>query len=206
MRMVGARGDEVIAVGYGVSNAFSLDGPRHDDQGRPYFLCVGNNKAHKNLERSVKAFAMAFAGTGYRMIFTGAASDALQAVITRCEVGAQISFVGAVSDKQLASLYRGALALVFVSLYEGFGLPIIECMACGAPVLTSTTTAMPEAAGDAAMLVDPYDLDAISDGMRRLADDAALRASLSARGLSRAAIFSWDKIGAKVRDLLTACA
>jgi glycosyltransferase involved in cell wall biosynthesis len=120
-------------------------------------------------------------------------------------MGEQMAFVGSVSDEQLARLYRGAVGLVFVSFYEGFGLPIIEAMACGAPVLTSTVTATPEVAGDAAILVDPYDVEAIAHEMKRLADDSSLRRELRERGLERALLFSWEKTADKVRAALAAC-
>ncbi|HEU5423386.1 MAG TPA: glycosyltransferase family 1 protein, partial [Nitrolancea sp.] len=87
----------------------------------------------------------------------------------------------------------GAEALVFPSLYEGFGLPAIEAMACGTPVLTSNTSSMPEVAGDAALLVDPLDTAAIAAGIERIATDQALRAMLRERGLAHAATFTWRR-------------
>ncbi len=200
----GARSEEVMAVGYGVSDSFVLQGPRYDNS-RPYFLCVGNHKSHKNLVRAIQAFAWRFSRSEFMILFTGTASSQLKDEIGRLGIADQTKFLGYVSDAELACLYRGAVALVFVSLYEGFGLPIIECMACGTPVLTANTTATPEAAGDAAILVDPYDVEAIADGMHRLADDSMLTDYLRVKGLARATGFSWDRIGNKVRDVLSAC-
>jgi len=93
----------------------------------------------------------------------------------------------------LACLYSGCLALVFPSLYEGFGIPVLEAMACGAPVITSNTTALPEAAGDAALLVDPEDTAAIAAAMRRVLDAPDLRAALRARGFAHARQFTWAR-------------
>ena len=92
----------------------------------------------------------------------------------------------------LPALYAGARALVFPSLDEGFGLPVVEAFACGTPVLASTAGALPETAGGAALLVDPEDVDAIADGVRRLLEDGALRADLAARGRARAASLTWE--------------
>jgi glycosyltransferase involved in cell wall biosynthesis len=94
---------------------------------------------------------------------------------------------------------------VLVSLYEGFGLPIVEAMACGAPVLTSTTASMPEVAGDAALFADPTEVDDIAASLRTLASNDALRADLRLRGLQRAATYQWSATARKVRDALVRC-
>ena len=100
--------------------------------------------------------------------------------------------IGHVPDADMPALYSGAVASVFPSLYEGFGLPPLESMACGAPVVASGVTAIPEVVGDAALLVDPYDVGAIASGLSRLLKDPALHALLRQRGLARAREFSWD--------------
>ena len=202
----GANTDRVVAVGYGVSEAFVAEGPRHTEAARPYFLCVGNQKVHKNLLRTAQAFASAYRGTDHMLLFSGSQSEAMKREIHRLDVAGQVKFFGGITDARLAELYRGATGLVFVSLYEGFGLPIIESMACGTPVLTSTATATPEVAGGAAILVDPLDVEAIADGMRRLADDENLRGSLRELGFRRARVYSWERTGTKVAEALLACA
>ena len=105
-------------------------------------------------------------------------------------------------ESKLPSLYRGAEALVFTSLYEGFGLPLIEAMACGTPVLTSNVTAMPEVAADAALLVDPTAVDEIACAMGRIVHDTSLRVRLRENGLSRASQFPWSRTAAKVMEVL----
>jgi len=90
-------------------------------------------------------------------------------------------------------LYSGALAFVYPSLYEGFGLPPLEAMACGTPVLTSNVTSLPEVVGDAGLLVDPYNVEAIAHGIRRLVEDSALREELKRKGLERAKQFTWER-------------
>jgi glycosyltransferase involved in cell wall biosynthesis len=104
--------------------------------------------------------------------------------------------------EHLPALYSGAIALVYVSLYEGFGLPTLEAMACGTPVLTSNVTSLPEVVGDAALIVDPYDVDAIVEGIKRLIGDDNLRKELSQKGLARAKLFSWDRTAELVWSIL----
>jgi glycosyltransferase involved in cell wall biosynthesis len=103
-------------------------------------------------------------------------------------------------------LYRGARALVFASLYEGFGLPVLEAMACGTPVVTSNTTSLPEVAGDAALLVDPTSVDQLAAAIKRIVDDAPLSQSLREKGLRRAAQFPWSTAATAVQNLLTGLA
>jgi glycosyltransferase involved in cell wall biosynthesis len=104
-----------------------------------------------------------------------------------------VRFFGFVPEHTLAALYRLASVFAFPSLYEGFGLPPLEAMACGTPVLTSSISSLPEVVGDAALLVDPYSVEDIAAGLRRLLDDEALRADLVTRGRARAGDFSWER-------------
>jgi glycosyltransferase involved in cell wall biosynthesis len=103
----------------------------------------------------------------------------------------QVKFCGFVEDVDLPALLSGAMLFVLPSLYEGFGLPVLEAMACGTPVLTSNRSSLPEVAGEAALLVDPENPEAIADGMRRMLDDGSYRAELGRRGLARARAFRW---------------
>ncbi len=114
----------------------------------------------------------------------------------------EVRTLGYVRDELLPSLYRQALALVYPSFYEGFGLPPVEAMAAGCPVLASNVTAMPEVCGDAALYCDPLDVDSIRDGMLRLAEDTALREELARRGPQRASLYSWEKAGAELLAVL----
>jgi len=114
----------------------------------------------------------------------------------------RVRFLAYVPYEQLGDLYRGALALVYPSLWEGFGLPVLEAMACGTPVLTSVGSGTGEVAGDAALLVNPTDTGAIAEALEALAGQPQLRADLVRRGLGRAAGFSWQRTGAATRELL----
>lgn len=115
----------------------------------------------------------------------------------------RVNFIGFISESDLPSLYRGSLGLVFPSLYEGFGLPVVEAMACGVPVLTSTISSLPEVAGNAAILVDPVSVDAITDGITKLVNDSELREHLVQKGLLRAKRFSWQNVVNEIEIVLT---
>jgi glycosyltransferase involved in cell wall biosynthesis len=109
------------------------------------------------------------------------------------ELGDRVHLAGYVEGEDLAALYSLATVFAYPSLWEGFGLPVLEAMACGTPVLTSDISSLPEVAGAAALLVPPTDVEAIADGLLRLLEDAALRADLGERGQRQAANFSWER-------------
>ena len=113
-------------------------------------------------------------------------------LVSRLNLANDVIFTGYVDDEDVAVLMRGALSFVFPSLYEGFGMPVLEAMACGTPVLTSNTSSLPEVAGDAAILVDPFSVREISEGLAKLYNDGRLRAELSKKGRERAKLFSWE--------------
>ena len=162
----------------------------------PFLLYVGNIKPHKNIERMIEAFGRARTDgpPGLKLVIIGdevSKYPSLRQMVHRHKLDKHVRFLGFQPQETLASFYRLAGAFVFPSLYEGFGLPPLEAMACGTPVITSNVSSMPEVAGDAALLVDPYDVDALARGLVRISTDAALRETLVARGLTRARQFSW---------------
>ena len=158
----------------------------------PFILYAGNIKPHKNLERLIEAFHLLRRGassTSVKLLIIGdeiAKYAALRRAVHRHKLHKYVRFFGFVPDRTLAILYRLAGVFVFPSLYEGFGLPPLEAMASGTPVITSNVSSLPEVVGDAALLVDPLQPEAIADAMRRVLTDAALRDDLKARGLARA--------------------
>jgi glycosyltransferase involved in cell wall biosynthesis len=163
---------------------------------RPYLLHVGASTYHKNTARIVQAFDLFSheSGVDHALYIAGqwipkalAELDTSYAVLVQA---GRLRVVGFVPD-DLPALYGGAEALVYPSLIEGFGLPVLEAMRCGTPVLTSSTSSLPEVGGDAALYVDPYDVDAIAAALCKLASQPSLRADLSARGLQRAELFTW---------------
>ncbi len=164
-----------------------------------YLLYVGTLQPRKNLARVIEAFARAAAApafSGIQLVLAGKKGwlyDDLFAQVERSGLAGRVLFPGYIEDVDLPALLSGALAFVFPSLYEGFGIPVLEAGACGVPVITSNTSSLPEVAGDAALLVDPHDVDAIAEAMNRLVTDAALRAALSRRGQANVQRFSWEK-------------
>ncbi|NTV12468.1 MAG: glycosyltransferase family 4 protein [Desulfobulbaceae bacterium] len=192
----------VINVGNGVEPHFNPNAAPFEP-GHPYLLCVGNRKVHKNETRMIEAFTRAEINPAIRLLFTGTASQQLTEIIKKFVVKNRVSFLGNVPEENMPGLYRGALALLFPSLYEGFGLPVIEAMACGTPVLTANTTALPEAAGDAALLINPLSVEEIAEGIEQLCRDQKLREVLRRRGLARAALFNWDQVKERVEFVLS---
>lgn len=162
----------------------------------PFALYVGNIKPHKNIDRLIDAFGRVRASgiDDLRLIIIGdelSKYPALRQGVHRHRLDKHVRFFGFQPIDTLSVFYRLAQVFVFPSLYEGFGLPPLEAMACGTPVVTSNVSSLPEVCGDAAVLVDPTDPQAIADGLIRAATDETLRAHLVARGLARARRFSW---------------
>lgn len=162
----------------------------------PYFLYVGALHPRKNIRRSIEAFKKVHKlHPQARLVIVGppswGAHQELQSVLRSSGAESGIVFTDFLSDKELDAFYQGAHGLVFPSLYEGFGLPVLEAMSHGTPVITSKVSALPEVAGEAALLVDPTSVEDIYQGMIRLLEDSALRAELSRKGLARCADYSW---------------
>jgi glycosyltransferase involved in cell wall biosynthesis len=175
-----------------------------------YLLYLGTLQPRKNLTRLVEAFACLQAPTAnLQLVLAGKKGwlyDDLFARVASLGLGGRVVFPGYIADGDKAALISGAAALVYPSLYEGFGLPVLEAMACGTPVLTSNGSSLPEVAGDAALLVDPLDVEAIAAGMSRLMEDADLRCSLVARGYVQASKFSWARAAQQVLEVLESVA
>ncbi|TKA90184.1 glycosyltransferase family 4 protein [Halopseudomonas bauzanensis] len=194
--------ERVTVVGNGVSDIFHAEvSPMQP--GYAYFFCCSNRKGHKNEKRLIEAFKLSGLHRDCKLVFTGKANNALQQLISREGLQQQVLFTGHLCETELASWYRGAIATVFPSLYEGFGLPVAESMACGTPVITSELTSMPEVGGNAALYIDPHDSDSISLAMIAVAENAELSSRLCNRGLTQSRNFTWDRTASLVRDVLT---
>jgi glycosyltransferase involved in cell wall biosynthesis len=191
----------IINVSNGVDKAFSAEGDKHE-LGAPYLFYPGNRKPHKNEPRALRAFARAHARDETKLLFLGEPSVDLLRSARELSIEQRIAFLGRVTDEQLASVYRGAQAVLFPSLFEGFGLPVIEGMACGTPVITSTACALPEVAGDAALLVDPSSEDAIADALVQLKQSDTLAQQLRERGLKNVRRFSWETTANTLREAM----
>jgi glycosyltransferase involved in cell wall biosynthesis len=207
--------EKIDVIYNGIDERFSAL-PAEDDVGRvreryqlddPFILYAGNIKPHKNLERTIEAFHLLRRSGEFdqvKLVIIGdeiAKYAGLRHAVHRHKLHKYVRFFGFVPDQTLAILYRLAAVFVFPSLYEGFGLPPLEAMASGTPVITSNVSSLPEVVGDAAMLVDPLQPEAIADAMRRVLTDSTLRADLRARGLARARQFSWERSIRRVRQI-----
>ena len=172
-----------------------------------FVMYAGNVKPHKNLERLVDAFMLLRRQRQYddlKLLITGSEVSrwqTLRRAVHRYNLHKHVRFLGFQTEETLAALYRMASVFVFPSLYEGFGLPPLEAMASGTPVVVSNVSSLPEVVGDAGVLVDPHDAGSIAKGIGRVLDDSAFRAELVARGLTRARAFSWQESARRVRDI-----
>jgi glycosyltransferase involved in cell wall biosynthesis len=182
-----------------------------------YLLFIGTLQPRKNLIRLVQAFSnlqspisnLQSQISNLQLVLAGSQGwlyDEILAEVKRLGLESRVSFPGRVADEDKAALLSGAMALVHPSLYEGFGFPVVEAMQCGTPVICSGTSSLPEVAGDAALLVDPLDVDALAQAMARLVGDADLRRALVERGYIQAQKFSWASCATTVLSVLEAAA
>lgn len=196
---------------------------RRYDLPERFVLYLGSNKPHKNLVRLVQAWRMANSElriTNEKLVVAGAwdprypeakeLADSFNMTSidkdrypqsTILNLQSSIVWLGRVPEADLPALYSAAAAFVFPSLYEGFGLPVLEAMACGAPVICSAVSSLPETAGDAALLVDPTDVDALAAALARVLVEPGLAADLRARGFAQAARFTWERTAAETLSM-----
>jgi len=189
--------EKVISVYNAVSKGYTCEGARFDP-GYQYLLYVGNKRNHKNLKRLLFAFSEADLSDDIKLVFTGSETKELRVLADKLKIINRLVFLGFVPEVELPAIYRGAVAVILVSLYEGFGIPVIESMACCTPVLASNVSALPEISGDAAHLVDPKNIDDISSGIEKIVNDRALRKRLIHSGELRSREFSWDDSACQV--------
>lgn len=174
---------------------------RHALGAAPVLLSIAAALPHKNLERLLHAFAQQDPGT--LLVLTGHAgrvTDTLKALAGTLGIADRVRFTGWLTDQEVEGLYRLATAFAYPSLHEGFGLPVLEAMHRGVPVVCANATSLPEVAGDAARLVDGRDTQALAAALRDVLTDPELRADLAARGPARAAQFGWDRTARAALD------
>ena len=171
------------------------------EPGVPYILGTGKISPRKNVARAIQALSKLIDILPHHLVLVGGSGwdmdDVLKEIVNPA-VAERIHLVGYVSDEQLQALYASASLCVHLSLYEGFGLPVLEAMAAGCPVVTSNISSLPEVAGDAALLVDPYDVNAIAEAIHAVCSDAALAEDLVKRGRARAERFTWERCAEQV--------
>jgi glycosyltransferase involved in cell wall biosynthesis len=214
LRFVDVRPEKIDVIYNSYDERFGIE-PNEEDMERvreryqlhdQFVLYAGNVKPHKNLERLIEAFHLVRNRGLDRLKLVLIGDDiskytALRRAVHRHQLHQYVRFLGYLPEETLAVMYRLAGVFVFPSLYEGFGLPPLEAMASGTPVVTSNVSSLPEVAGNAAVLVDPYDAHAIADGIHRVLTDAQLHDELRRLGLARAKQFSWEASVRRVREI-----
>ena len=177
---------------------------------KPYLLFTGTIEPRKNLSRLIEAFSALPMDLQQKYHLTVAGGQGwgkvnLEQAIAKHHLEERVILTGYVSDETLFALYQHAYCLAMPSLYEGFGLPILEAHACGVPVITSNVSSMPEVMGDGGVLVDPYSVASIKDGLRQLLENQDLRQDLSAKAMQNAEKYSWEQTARLVLDAFRVC-
>ncbi|MCC5918885.1 MAG: glycosyltransferase family 4 protein [Cryomorphaceae bacterium] len=206
----GVQEDLVDVVGNGASEVFFFMENKPSPEvtgGAPYFLFVGSLNPRKNILGMFKSFELFKENDtrNHKLVIVGERMFSLpktKAFYAEMKFKDDVVFAGRRDGSDLNELYNGASALWFVSHFEGFGIPIIEAFRAGCPVLTSTTTSMPEVAGDGALLFDPEDIEGIAKGMERLVSDEALRENLIKLGFKRADYYTWERAADRLWDCI----
>lgn len=172
---------------------------------QPYIISVGTVQPRKNYARLMEALAkLGSDAADVHLVIAGGhgwLDSPIYGAVKSLELESRVHFTGFVEDADLPALYSDALCLAYPSLYEGFGFPVLEAFACGTPVVSSTLSSIPEVAGDAALLVDPYDVGALAAALRRMLSDPGLRADLVERGARQAAQFTWARTVRHLREI-----
>lgn len=187
-----ADAEKIRVIPGGVSTKFTYTNSRIFDF--PYLLTVGSRDPRKNTARLIESWNKLPANVknNRKLVIVGREIRSFSSE-GFSKIPDDVQFAGYMSDNDLTALYSGADAFVFPSLYEGFGLPPLEAMACGCPVIASKTASLPEVCGDAAYYIDPYSVESITDGIYTVLTDETLRQSLRKKGLERAKLYSWEK-------------
>ncbi len=205
LRLLHPAPGKVWVIPYGVADrlrpvapADAIDRARRKwNLAAPFLLYVGNLEPRKNIPLLLRAFKrLVDRGRPHALVFAGSPGWQERGIfrtVERLGLGERVRFLGYLPQEDLPVLYSAAQVFVYPSLYEGFGLPVLEAMACGVPVVTSNLSSMPQVAGDAALLIDPLSEQDLAEALDRLLGDAALCADLRRRGLERAALFTWER-------------
>lgn len=173
---------------------------------KKYILFVGTLEERKNLERLIKAYAILpdYLKTDYLLMICGKKGwffEEIFGAVKELKLEKKVIFTGYVPDEDLSFLMNGAEVFVYPSLYEGFGIPLLEAMACGTPVISSKVSSLPEVVGDAGILINPNNVEELSDAILRVLSNSELRAQLSEKGLRQASKFSWEKTAMKIVEI-----
>lgn len=192
IRLLSIAPDRITTIHSGVPDTFFDALPTRRE--RPYVLFVGTIEPRKNLETLLDAWKK-IRHDEHELLIAGPVGWAAQATVAR--IRAEATYLGYVPETELPGLVAGAKAFVYPSLYEGFGFPVVQAMAAGAPVITSGASCLPEIAGDAALLVDPRSVSELAGTLERLLESEGLRSELSARGRKRAQMYRWERCASR---------
>jgi glycosyltransferase involved in cell wall biosynthesis len=212
MTLYGVPQTKIVTIHEGVDNVFQPASPAQVAEvraryspDRPYLLMVGTLEPRKNHRLALLALAqLKAAGYPHRLLIVGGKGwlfTPISALVEGLELGDRVTFTGYAPAADLPALYSAADALLLPSLYEGFGFPLLEAMCCGAPVVCSRASSLPELAGDAALLIDPADVDGLVAAIQQILDRPALAADLRKRGFARARQFTWEATARRTADL-----
>lgn len=214
VKLYGTPTEKISVLYSGVESRFArIDDPavlgamreRYKLGDEPYVLSVGTVQPRKNYERLVEAFHR-LGCADIKLVIAGGKGwldDPLYQRIDALKLRDRVVMAGFVDDADLPAIYSGAHVFAFPSLYEGFGLPPLEAMACGLPVVSSNTSSLPEVVGDAALCVDPYSVDEIAEALRHAIEDSSIRQALIDKGYRRARQFTWQSAAHQLRELYT---
>ncbi len=206
VRLTGADRGSIAVIHEGVDASWFEVEPGVRPQARPFFLAVGNVKPHKNLSGLVDAFALLRDELPHDLVIVGKREGFITGdthVAQRAAaLGDRVRFTGYLDDQTLRQYFAHADALLFPSFYEGFGLPPLEAMACGCPVIASRTASLPEVCGDAVLYCDPLSPGDLAEKIRLLMSSAALRAEMKERGIERARLFTWEACAHETRTVV----
>lgn len=201
VKKLGIPADLIRVIYNGVGENF-LQNEREYELDRPYFLYVGNRRNYKNIPAMLEAFSKADIPKDFVFALSGHPEPEIETLIRTLGIESRVRFLGMIPEQDLPAVYKGAHATLFVSKMEGFGLPVIESMASGTPVLTSSGSSLSEIAGGAAICVAPGEIKAIRQGIEMLVHDEKTYLYCVEKGLERARDFSWDKTASQTWETI----
>jgi glycosyltransferase involved in cell wall biosynthesis len=200
---LGIPSQKVSVIYNGVDELFTTNNKRYIlPNNSPYILYAGNRRKHKNLDRLLLAFAKANISSEIMLVLTGKCDAEITKKLKELNILERVHFTGYVSEDDMPTLYKGALCVAYVSLVEGFGLPILEAMASGTPILISNTSSLPEIAAGGALEINPYDINSIIVGLETIINDKLMVIDLIAIGNKRVKDFSWNDCQKKTWEII----
>lgn len=207
-RVCGIPLEKISVVGAGVGAAYQPTDRRVEGLPRDFLLFVGTIEPRKNVARLIRAYSLLDAALrkAFPLVLVGKKGwhcEEVDQALRECKASDTIRFMKYVEETDLPAIYSQATSLVYPSLYEGFGLPPLEAMACGTPVITSSTSSLPEVVGDAAIMVDPRDVEGLSRAINNVLSNQRLRDDLRQRGLERAKLFSWTEVARRMLQVFS---